>query len=144
MDKVGVGESQTHVHLWWDARARATIKKVRDNGGKLFKDDLDPTMLARIQQGKVNGLAYDYRAERVYHTAAAHAHMPQPRNPAPPPPFAGSQNMAQRRHANVPQSMLDAHAGMGGARRVDPGGHPYHAGNPPMAGNTGGIPPRAY
>ena len=59
MDKIGVGESQTHITLWWDARARALSKMVRSNGGRLPRGDVDVTMLDRIQDGKVNGLAYD-------------------------------------------------------------------------------------
>ena len=128
MDRVGIGESQTHATLWWDARARNVTKLVRDHGGMLSMHDVDETMLDRIKEGKVNNLAYDSGSAMIYDTSRTYA--------VPPSSTYGG-------NTSTPQPRYGAHAGMGGAGRVD-GRFPYPVGNTPMAETFGALPPGHY
>eukprot|EP00904_Undaria_pinnatifida_P003383 jgi/Undpi1/13045/HiC_scaffold_8.g02708.m1 len=128
MDRVGIGESQTHATLWWDARARNVTKLVRDHGGMLSMHDVDETMLDRIKEGKVNNLAYDSGSAMIYDTSRTYA--------VPPSSTYGG-------NTSTPQPRYCAHAGRGGAGRVD-GRFPYPVGNTPMAETFGALPPGHY
>ena len=66
MDKIGVGDCQSHVSHWLENRIRNLRRDVHALGGSIAGQDIEASLCEHVRSGRVEGLSYDEASGRVY------------------------------------------------------------------------------